>query len=116
MVENLSGVEDRRRRIVCPMSPEKEPVAQRVVSILVSLDVEGSSRVMGVNRLRTSSVDCSRRWGKGKVGPVYSDDQVGVGVVNLRWPNTMAQIVRQRDEVRRRAQKDDGDDDYRDEN
>ena len=116
MVKNLSRVEYRRRGIVCPMSPEKEPVAKRVVSVLISFNMEGTSRVMGVNRLLTSLVECSRRWGKGKVGPVYGDNQVGVGVVRLSSHNTMAQIVRQRDEVRCRAQKDDGNDDYRNEN
>jgi len=115
VVENLSRVEDSRSGIVCPMSPEKEPVAKRVVSVLISFNMEGTSRVMGVNRLLTSIVECSRRWGKGKVGPVYGDSQIWVGVVGLTL-NAMAQIVRQRYKVRWRAQEDDGDYDYRNEN
>ena len=114
VVENLSRVEDSRSGIVRPMSPEKEPVAKRVVSVLIGLNMERTGRVMGVNRLLTSIVECSRRWGKGKVGPVYGDSQVGVGVVDLTL-NAMAQIVRQRYKVRWRAQKDDGDYDYRNE-
>ena len=88
--EYLARVKDRIVGIVHVMTPEKKPIAQRIVSILVRFNMEYSGLIMGMDRLLTRSVKrVKRKW---HISPVYSNRQVGMRMVYAS-EDTMAQII-----------------------
>lgn len=74
--EYLARVKDRIVGIVQVMTPEKKPITQHIISILVCFNMEHPRLVMGMDRLLTRAVERVKRKRHGS--PVYSNRQVGM--------------------------------------